>query len=105
MIKILNGIRETVDYDLFSSIKLYRNMQDEDYPLHWHPAMEIIMPVKNNYTVVIDEVSHTFGEEDIFIIPPGTLHHLIAPSSDGGGERLIMLFDYGLICNNFSESQ
>ncbi|MCI8522812.1 MAG: hypothetical protein HFI62_06355 [Lachnospiraceae bacterium] len=23
MIKILNGIRETVDYDLFSSIKLY----------------------------------------------------------------------------------
>ena len=99
MIKILNGIRETVDYDLFSSIKLYRNTQDEDYPLHWHPAMEIIMPVKNNYTVVIDEVSHTVGEEDIFIIPPGTLHHLIAPSSDGGGERLIMLFDYGLICN------
>ncbi len=79
MIKILNGIRETVDYDLFSSIKLYHNMQAEDYPLHWHTAMEIIMPLKDEYTVVIDETSHTFGPNDIFIIPPGTLHHLIAP--------------------------
>lgn len=79
MIKILDGIRETVDYDLFSGIKLYHNMQAEDYPLHWHTAMEIIMPVQDEYTVVIDETSHTFGPDDIFIIPPGTLHHLIAP--------------------------
>lgn len=99
MIKILNGIRETVDYDLFSSIKLYHNMQAEDYPLHWHTAMEIIMPIRDKYTVVIDETSHTFGPNDIFIIPPGTLHHLIAPPPENLGERLIMLFDYGLINN------
>ena len=98
MIKILNGIHETVDYDLFSSIKLYHNRQAEDYPLHWHTAREIIMPVKDNYTIVIDETTHTIGPDDIFIIPPGTLHHLIAPSSSCEGERLIMLFDYGLIC-------
>lgn len=79
MIEILNGIRETVAYDFFSGIKLYHNVQAEDYPLHWHSAMEIIMPVKDDYTVVINESSHTFVKDDIFIIPPGTLHHLIAP--------------------------
>ena len=102
MIKILNGIHETVAYDYFSGIKLYHNMEAEDYPLHWHTAMEIIMPVRKEYTVVIDETSHTFGEGDIFITPPGTLHRLIAPLPDAGGdegERLIILLDYGLVCN------
>lgn len=99
MIKILNGIHETVDYNLFSSIKIYLNREAEDYPLHWHPAAEIIMPLKNNYTVVINDISYTLDEGDIFIIPPGTLHHLISPPPHLGGERLIILFDYGLICN------
>ena len=61
MIKILNGIHETVAYDYFPTIKLYHNMEAEDYPLHWHTAMEIIMPVRKEYTVVIDETPHTFG--------------------------------------------
>ena len=64
--------------------------------------MEIIMPVRKKYTVVIDEKPHTFREGDIFITPPGTLHHLIAPKPDADGdegERLIILLDYGLICN------
>lgn len=99
MIKILNGIHETVDYNLFSSIKIYHNREDENYPLHWHPAAEIIMPIKNNYTAVINDISYTFDEGDIFIIPPGTLHHLISPPPHLSGERLIILFDYGLICN------
>lgn len=99
MIEILNGIRETVAYDSFSGIKLYHNVEDEDYPLHWHSAMEIIMPVRDEYTVVINETPHTFGKDDIFIIPPGTLHHLIAPPLRGLGERLIVLLDYSLICN------
>ena len=102
MIEILNGIHETVAYDYFPGIKLYHNTEAEDYPLHWHTAMEIIMPVRKKYTVVIDEKPHTFREGDIFITPPGTLHHLIAPKPDADGdegERLIILLDYGLICN------
>ncbi len=100
MIEILNGIHETVAYDSFPGIKLYHNIEAEDYPLHWHPAVEIIMPVENTYTVVIDETPHTFGEGDIFIIPPGTLHHLIAPPSvENNGERLIILLNFGLVCN------
>ena len=96
MITILNGIHETVDYDSFKGLKIYHNVEVEDYPLHWHTALEIIMPYKNEYTVVIDEVYHTIQEGDIWITPPGTLHRLVAPPS---GERLILLFDYSLICN------
>lgn len=96
MIKILNGIHETVAYDSMNGLNLYHNQEAEDYPIHWHTPLEIIVPVKGEYTVVIDDVPHTFGEGDIWITPPGTLHKLVAPPS---GERLIMLFDYGLICN------
>ncbi len=102
MIEILNGIQETVAYDSFPGIKLYHNNQAEDYPLHWHTALEVIMPVTNEYTVVINDTPHTFQEGDIFLIPPGTLHHLIAPPSlnfEDNGERLIMLINYSLICN------
>lgn len=96
MIKILNGIHETVSYDDLNGLKLYHNKEAENYPIHWHTALEIIMPVKNEYTVIIDGTPHTFYEGDIWITPPGTLHALTAPAD---GERLIMLFDYSLICN------
>lgn len=96
MIEILNGIHETVAYDSFRGLKLYRNVQAEDYPLHWHTAVEIVMPVKNKYTIVIDNIPHTIQEGDVWITSPGTLHKLLAPDS---GERLIILFDYSLICN------
>ena len=97
MIKILNGIHETVDYDAdLQCVKLYRNKEAEDYPLHWHTAVEIIMPYVGEYTIIVDEISHTIYEGDIWITPPGTLHKLKAPAT---GERLIMLFDYSLICN------
>lgn len=96
MIKILNGIHETVAYDAYHGLKLYHNCEAENYPIHWHTALEIIMPIRGNYTVTIDNVPHTFDVGDIWITPPGTLHMLTAPPE---GERLILLFDYSLICN------
>lgn len=96
MIQILNGVRETVDYDSYRGLKLYHNVETEDYPLHWHTALEIIMPYTNTYTIEIDKTPHVLQEGDIFIVPAGILHKLMAPPS---GERLILLFDYGLLCN------
>lgn len=96
MIAILNGIHETVTYKNVQGIRLYHNREFENYPLHWHTSLEIIMPYENEYTVVIDGVSHVLQEGDIAITAPGTLHSLVAPES---GERLVLLFDYSLICN------
>lgn len=96
MIEILNGTHETVAYQDFQGIKLYHNDEAENYPLHWHTALEIVVPYENHYTIAIDNVPYTFHEGDIFITPPGTLHELTAPPT---GKRLILLFDYSIICN------
>ncbi len=96
MIELLNGIYETVAYDTCSGLKLYLNKEAEDYPVHWHTVMEIILPLRNEYTVILNQTPHTFDAGDIFITPPGVLHALKAPAE---GERLVLLFDYSLICN------
>ena len=51
MIENLNGIHETVKYKENSNVKLFINAEAEDYPIHWHTPMEIIMPLEGGYTV------------------------------------------------------
>ena len=43
----LNGIFEKVNFTGDSFIRLYQNREYEDYPVHWHTAAEIIMPIEN----------------------------------------------------------
>lgn len=76
-----------------SWIRVYHNVQTDNYPTHWHTSLEVIMPYVNSYDVEIAGVRTTVKVGDIFIIPPGELHTLYAPDD---GERLIMLFDYSL---------
>ena len=93
-LRTLDGIYEKVDYQNNSSILLHINKEIDNYSPHWHTAVEIIMPVKNYYTVVIGKTSYLLQEGDILVIPPGELHELIAPKD---GFRRILLFDYSLI--------
>lgn len=46
MIEHLDGIHETVTYKENSSLRLFVNTDCEDYPIHWHTPMEIIMPLE-----------------------------------------------------------
>lgn len=96
MIKILDGIFEKVDYEKNSSILLHLNREYENYPIHWHTAMEIIMPLANSYEVVINKASYSLETGDILIIPPGELHELYAPPT---GSRIILQFDFSIISN------
>ncbi len=96
MIENLNGIFETVNYRNANSILLYHNKESDSYPVHWHTAFEMIMPIVNNYKVVINRSDIYLNPFDIIIIPPGELHQLIAPSQ---GERLILQFDFSMINN------
>lgn len=94
MIEILNGTRETVSYHDNFGIRLYLNNEAEDYPIHWHTAVEVIMPLKNHYTVVVNDTEHVLETGDILILPSGELHELFAPEE---GERIIFQFDYSLL--------
>ena len=92
--RILAGIFEKVDYQNDSSILLHNNKETDNYSIHWHTAIELIMPIENIYTVIIGKNSYALNEGDILIIPPGELHELVAPET---GMRRILLFDFSLI--------
>jgi len=52
-IENLDGTTETVDFRFSTAIRFYRNMEDADFPLHWHAPGEIISPIEGTYTVTI----------------------------------------------------
>ncbi|MCR4923732.1 MAG: AraC family transcriptional regulator [Lachnospiraceae bacterium] len=94
MIETLNGYHEIVNFKDRPLYRLYHNTESEDYPRHWHSNPEIIMPVKNGYTVEIGDKLYELKENDIIFISSAAIHHLMAPPS---GERLIFQPDFSLL--------
>ncbi|WMC93327.1 helix-turn-helix transcriptional regulator [Kineothrix sp. MB12-C1] len=92
--RIVEGNYEIVHFLTGSTIRIWYNQEAQDFSSHWHPAMEIIMPVENIYTVTIHETKFVLNPNDILIIPAGELHHLMAPPC---GARLIYMFDFSVI--------
>ena len=92
MIEILEGTHETINYGNSMGVRMFHNVDYEDYPEHWHTAIEIIMPVHEGYNVIAGEKKYCLKEGDILILNSGTLHALEAPPK---GERIILQFsDY-----------
>ncbi len=86
MIENLDGIFETVNYKKRTTLKLYDNVEYEDYPMHWHPAIEIIMPTDNYYTLNFGNADVLLEEGDICFVCPGCIHAIVAPET---GRRII----------------
>lgn len=86
MIETLDGMFETVHYKQSTTLKLYDNKEYEDYPMHWHPAIEIIMPVENGYKMKFSNSEVDLREKDICIVCPGCIHAIMAPET---GRRII----------------
>ena len=96
MIVHLNGDYETVDYVQNRSVLLYDNIENEDYPPHWHNALEVIMPLTNGFEAVCGGKEYKLNERNILIIPSGVLHSLKAQT----GRRLILLMDNSAFIDN-----
>ena len=96
MIVHLNGDFETVDYVQNRSVLLYDNIENEEYPLHCHNAIEIIMPLTNGFEAICGGKDYKLKERDILIIPGGTMHNLKAQS----GRRLIFQCDNNSLIGN-----
>lgn len=86
-IENLDGTTETVDFRFSTAIRFYHNMEDADFPLHWHAPGEIISPIEGTYTVTIAGKTVTLQPHDVLIIASGELHSIRAPKT---GERYIM---------------
>ena len=88
MARKLHGAREIVEHNESENYVLYVNHESDSYASHWHSELEIVMPLENIYTAVVDGRTYVLEPHDIMIIPSGVGHELIAPPS---GERLILL--------------
>jgi len=89
MIKNLTGVYETVEYENKRVVMLYDNDETEAYPTHWHNAVEIIIPLTNDFSVISGETEYVLKEKEILIIPPGELHSMPARE----GRRIIFQCD------------
>ena len=96
MIKHLDGEFETVDFADDKSILIYDNNEEERYPLHWHNAVEMILPLVNPFEAVCDSREYLLEERDLLVIPAGTLHSLNTHRT----RRLILLADNRCFADN-----
>lgn len=96
MIEHLKGNQEIVNYRGNFNIRAFINREYENYPQHWHTDAEIIMPVENAYSIVIDETTYNLNAKDILFIPSGELHQIYAPNA---GYRIILQFDCTIFYN------
>lgn len=89
MIKYLNGMKETVDFDELPTFLLHDNTDIEEYPSHWHAPIEIIMPLENSYTISCEGKPYLLEVNDVLIVAPGVVHKCHASK----GRRLILQVD------------
>ena len=85
--------RENIYYDTLKGVLLYHNTLNE-YPLHWHNEVELILPLSGSFQVKFHNDSSAVvkcSPGDIMLIAPGTLHEYLAVAP--GGEKMILLFD------------
>ena len=91
--KNLSGDYETVEYENQRFVMLYDNDEIEEYPTHWHNAVEVIIPLHNGFTVTVGGTDYHLNEKEIIIIPPGELHSMPAQE----GRRIIFQCDNSII--------
>lgn len=92
--RTLNGQQEQVNYIPESHLRIWYNSQTEGYSMHHHGAMEIILCVEKDYTVVTNSQKYVLNVGDILIIPPHKLHEIL---NSTGGTRFIFLINTDLL--------
>ncbi|MBO4837578.1 MAG: helix-turn-helix transcriptional regulator [Clostridia bacterium] len=83
-----------LDHHGSSPIRIYRNDEPDDYPAHWHMQYEIILPVSENYSALVDEKTYEIYPGDVLVIPAGMVHEIFAPPT---GLRYIIMVDQEVI--------
>ena len=83
-----------LDHHEPSPIRVYLNRESDDYPAHWHRQYEIILPVHECYTVMVENANHQLLPGDALVIPSGVVHEIFAPAQ---GTRYIILVDQEVV--------
>ncbi len=97
----LSGLMENVSYNQDSHFRIWCNTQTEGYDLHYHNAIEIIIPIENVYTVIVSEKQFVLNAGDILLIPCRAPHEICPPEQ---GYRFIYLINLDLL-SGFHDAQ
>lgn len=90
----LNDNEELVQARTRSMHRIWHNNLVDGYSEHWHPEMEIIVPIDGYYDVKVGDTLYHVLPNNILIIPPRELHTII-PS--GEGNRFIYIMNINSI--------
>lgn len=88
--RTLDGSQEYVDFVPESHIRIWYNNQAEGCATHHHDAMEIIICMENQYTVIANNTTYNLNVGDILFIPSHMLHKIICNSY---GVRFVFLIN------------
>lgn len=93
-----------IDYSIDSAIRIWKNDTSDSYPIHWHTALEIIIPIENYYIVDVNDQHFHLMPDEILLIPSGELHTLTSPAT---GSRFIFMIDISFLSSikSFSSIQ
>lgn len=92
----IDNIREIVEFQNNSSIRIWLNELYSDFDLHWHHALEVIVPVENYYDATCGDVPYHILSDEILLIPPGVMHQLTAPPK---GKRFVFYLIFHIYLN------
>ena len=84
---------EQLSFDSNPLFRINHSCNAFNYPLHWHNAVEIIVPIKSTLTTEVSTQTYNLNESDILIIPPGEMHGFSADS----GRRIFVHFDLKIL--------
>ncbi len=91
---IFIGSKETVLYPTSSCFRVILQKGAYEIKAHWHPGIEIIMPLSGNYRAFLGEEQIQLEKGDVLFLHSATIHALSGPSE---GVRLIFQFDTELL--------
>lgn len=91
--KVVNGY-EFVTYSVNRHFQLfYSEKNHKTYPMHYHNAMEITMPMTRPYGCTGERISCTADAEEILFIGSGILHCVGPLKDQEGGSHYTLLAD------------
>ena len=94
MKKIFSGFRENIAYPDSSNFRVILQKGCYHIDPHWHPCVEIILPLSGDYQVKTEEETYHLDKGDIIFLQSGTIHELTGSSK---GTRLIFQFDVEIL--------
>jgi len=89
----MDFIREIVDKDFFYHHSLTNRPMNDLFSLHMHDAFEILLLIKGDAKVNIEDRVYTLSPNDLYFIYPGSFHRVLNGNNEPY-ERKVIRFDY-----------